>query len=193
MENGQTRSLILSTQNRTHESLCVITAGDLVVEVFEESGAKERRQTKAALAHLEKELAPLLAQPQWETIREIVPEGSIRQGEASLELRNGSQRGIYESIIWVNPGEAGMLYLKAFELTRETPLSARRLKEGSNEWVGWSENPDQQFFANSRFSIYEGDWGKPYAARFEVWFTPDSAGPDRKLMERVFKIEGWQR
>jgi hypothetical protein len=41
--------------------------------------------------------------------------------------------------------------------------------------------------------IYEGDWGKPYAARFEVWFTPDAGGPERKLAERIFKIEGWQR
>ena len=32
-----------------------------------------------------------------------------------------------------------------------------------------------------------------YAARFEVWFVPDSGRPERKLMERVFRIEGWQR
>jgi hypothetical protein len=31
------------------------------------------------------------------------------------------------------------------------------------------------------------------AKRFEIWFTPNAGGPDRKLMEKVFKIEGWQR
>ena len=41
--------------------------------------------------------------------------------------------------------------------------------------------------------ISEGDWDKPYAARFEVWFKPDSDETERKLAERVFKIEGWQR
>ena len=46
---------------------------------------------------------------------------------------------------------------------------------------------------SSKTFDYEGDWGKPYAARLEVWFTPDSGGPDRKLMEKTFKIEGWQR
>jgi hypothetical protein len=29
--------------------------------------------------------------------------------------------------------------------------------------------------------------------RFEVWFKPDSTNPERKLAERIFKIEGWQR
>lgn len=32
-----------------------------------------------------------------------------------------------------------------------------------------------------------------YPMRFEVWFKPDSTNPERKLAERIFKIEGWQR
>ena len=43
------------------------------------------------------------------------------------------------------------------------------------------------------FTIYEGDWGKPYAARFEVWFVPASGGQEKKLVEKNFKIEGWMR
>jgi hypothetical protein len=57
----------------------------------------------------------------------------------------------------------------------------------------WSADPTEKFGAKSGFTIYEGDWGKPYAARFEVWFKPDSKGPERKLAERIYKIEGWQR
>jgi hypothetical protein len=49
------------------------------------------------------------------------------------------------------------------------------------------------YSAESIFTIYEGDWGKPYAARFEVWFFPDNGGKERKLIEKNFKIEGWQR
>jgi hypothetical protein len=81
----------------------------------------------------------------------------------------------------------------AFEVTQEIPLSVDRLKERSNEWGGWSDDPGELFLSNTHFTIYEGDWGKPYAARFEVWFAPDAGGSDRKLMEKVFKIEGWQR
>ncbi len=86
-----------------------------------------------------------------------------------------------------------MIYLKAFEVTKNYPLSVDSLKEYSNEWVGWSNNPSELFFSNTNFTIYEGDWGKPYAARFEVWFVPDSGASERKLTEKVFKIEGWQR
>ncbi|MBN1343422.1 MAG: hypothetical protein JXQ73_12115 [Phycisphaerae bacterium] len=193
MDAGQTGPLRLSEGNRMHESRCLITVDPLVVELFEQSEAKERRLTKAALSFVANEISPLAAQPTWETIRRILPSDSVRQGAASFELGKSFQSGLYDSRIWVNPGEPGMLYLKAYEVTKGTPLSVDDLKERSNEWVGWSEDPGELFFSNTHFTIFEGDWGKPYAARFEVWFTPDSGGPDRKLMEKVFRIEGWQR
>ena len=190
---GETLPVELSIGNSMHESLCIISAGDLIVEVFEQSDAKERRLTKASLAHLENELAPLAAQLSWGAILTSLPPDSMRRGKPSLDLRNSYQPGIYDSIIWVNPGEPGMLYLQAFEVTKETPLSIDRLKEKSNEWVGWSDDPEVLFFSNTHFTLYEGDWGKPYATRFEVWFTPDSGGTDRKLLEKVFRIKGWQK
>ncbi len=193
MQQGQTRPLKLSVGNQMHESHCVITADDLIVEVFEQSDAKERRLTKAALAYFNEELNPLVKTQSWETIKAAVPPGSIKRGEPSFELRNSFQPGIYDSEIWINPGEPGLIYLKAFEVTHERSLSAVRLKERSNEWIGWSSDPSELFLSNTNFKIYEGDWGKPYAARLEVWFVPDSGAPERQLMDKVFKIEGWQR
>ncbi|MGD9781795.1 MAG: hypothetical protein AB7V14_06545 [Kiritimatiellia bacterium] len=183
----------LSAGNQMHESHCVVSVGDMAVEIFEQSQTKERRLTKAALAQIEAELAPLAAQPTEETLRALLPADAIRAGSPSLDLRNSFQTGIYNAHIWINPGEPGMLYLKAYEVTQGTPLSVDRLKERANEWVGWSAHPEELFLSNTHFTIYEGDWGKPYAARFEVWFAPDSGAPERKLLERIFKIEGWQR
>ena len=145
------------------------------------------------MEQIEAELASLAAQPTEETLRGSLPPGSIGIGSPSLELRNSFQSGLYDATLWINPGEPGMVYLKAFEVTQGTPLSASRLREASNEWVGWSDNPKELFLSNTHFTIYEGDWGKPYAARFEVWFIPDADAPERKLLEKVFKIEGWQR
>jgi hypothetical protein len=193
VDAGQSRSLKLSTGNQMHESRCVINAEDLVIEIFEQSETRERRLTKTALSHVAKEFSPLAKHPDWTTIRTILPAGSIRDGDPIFELWNSLQPGIYDSEIWINPGEPGMLYLRAFEVTKGTPLSVKSLKEKSNEWIGWSENPKELFFSNTNFTIYEGDWGNPYAARFEIWFCPDSGADDRKLMERIFKIEGWQR
>lgn len=190
---GESKKVILSKGNQMDESDCVIAAGNTVVEIFEQSGNPERRLTKAALSFLQAELKPLAQNPSWKTARRILSPGDIRHGKPSFEIRNSFQPGIYDSTIWVNPGEPGKVYLKAFEVTKGTPLSVERLKDDTNEFVGWSSDPEELFFSNTNFTIYEGDWGKPYAARLEVWFKPDSGGADRKLMEKVFKIEGWQR
>lgn len=193
MTRDQTKHLTLSGSNSILISHCIITVEDLTLEIFEQSDAEERRLTKAVLAYIDEELRPLTESPEWMTIRKILPTGSIKHGEPSLELRNSFQPGIYDSVIWANPGEPGMLYLKALEVTRGTALSVHELKKYSNEWIGWSDDPSELFFSNTLFTINEGDWGKPYAARFEVWFVPDSGQPERRLMEKIFKIEGWQR
>ena len=193
LQAGDTAALKLSSGNQMPQSHCVIACGKWVVEIFEQSPTPERRLTRAALEQIEAELVPLAAQPTEDVLRTCLPPDSIRAGTPAFDLQKSFQPGLYDSCIWINPGEPGMLYLKAFEVTQGTPLSAVGLKNDSNEWSGWSGNPDELFLANSHLCIGEGDWGKPYAARFEVWFVPDSGAPERKLMEKVFKIEGWQR
>jgi len=103
------------------------------------------------------------------------------------------QPGIYNLTLRLNPGESGITYLKAFEVTKGTRLSEGRLYGRSNERIGWSSNPAEKFLYENEFTIYEGDWGKPYAAQIEVWFRPDTGKSERKLIERICKIEGWQR
>jgi len=189
LKEGQTDNLILSQGNhQMYESTCVITGDEIYVEVSEQSNAKERRLTKAALAYVEKELHPLSESPSWDTIQNILHHSSIRQGNPSFKIWGSG--GDYDSQIWINPEEKGMIYLKAYEVTQNIQLSAESLKEESREWIGWSDNPNELFFSTTDFKISEGDRGKPYAARFEVWFVPDSGAAERKLMAKVFKIEG---
>lgn len=193
LEPGSASLAKLDVGNALQESWVLVRAGDWVVEVFEQSGGTERRLTKAALKFLEDELAPFAEDASWARLRASLPADAIVRGESSLDLRESFQPGIYDVFIRANPGEPGTVYLKAFEVTRGTRLSADRLTERSNERMGWSEDPAEQFFSNTHVTIYEGDWGKPYAARFELWFKPDSGGSERKLFEKVYKIEGWQR
>ncbi len=188
-----TRPVVLSEGNQMQQSHCVITSGNLVVEVFEQSVGVERRLTKAAIGYVMREMSALLDQPDEAGLRQQLPRGSIGSGPPTIELRNSFQPGIYDAYIWVNPGEAGRIYLKAFEVTEDTALSVRRLAERSNERIGWSDDDNELFFSNTHFTIYEGDWGDPYAARFEVWFAPDSGDEERMLLSRVFCIQGWQR
>jgi hypothetical protein len=196
LQPGRPAKLHVGSDNQLRQSHCTIELGAVLVEIFEQSSAPERRLTKAALAFLETEFAALLAQTAAADTAASGPTiepDTITRGEASLRLASSFQPGIYDVFIRANPGESGRVYLRAYEATRGTRLSADRLKSSTNEWIGWSADPDEQFLSNTHFTIYEGDWGQPYAARFEVWFEPGPGGSERKLLERTFRIEGWQR
>jgi hypothetical protein len=171
----------------------IIPVEDLRVELSEQSDARERRLSMAAAAELEREFKALLDVPDWGHARDILPEGSVLKGAASIELTKSFQGGLYNARIRCNPGAPGRVYLKAFEITHDDRLSEDPLATATNEWVGWSDDPAEQFLSETHFTIYEGDWGQYYGARFEVWFEPDDHSGERKLLERNFKIEGWMR
>lgn len=113
--------------------------------------------------------------------------------EMDFQLYNSFQPGLYEYDFWVPQIEPGTIYLKAYEVTQEYALSTDRLPKHSAIAI---DNPTEKivkFSTTSHFTIYEGDWGKPYAARFEVWFKPENGSPERKLMSKIYKVEGWMR
>lgn len=189
---------VISSDNNLNESRVMIECGGVWVEIFEQSDNLERRVTKATVNALENEFSDFLRNPEKAVAaaRAKSRELAVRlagKGDQPFRLINGMQPGMYGVVYSLNPGEPGSVYLKAFEVTKGTPLSVDRLKSKSETRMTWSKNPSEKFGAKAGFTIYEGDWGKPYAARFEVWFKPDSGKPERKLAERVFKIEGWQR
>lgn len=103
------------------------------------------------------------------------------------------QPGIYSYELWLGKTEPGEVYLKAYEVTHEDPLSAASVKKYSRIPVENGQDSVIRFNSPSDFNIDEGDWGDPYAARFEVWFKAEGKDQDRKLTEKVFEIEGWQR
>ena len=188
----------MSRGNNLNESRVMIECGGVWVEIFEQSGKPERRVTKATITVLEKEFSDFEADPEAAVARVRVRSRDLASRLADkdghpIRLLTGMQPGIYGVAYSLNPGEPGSVYLKAFEVTKGTPLSVDRLKGASETRMTWSTEPTERFGAKAGFTIYEGDWGKPYAARFEVWFKPDSGGTQRKLAERIFKIEGWQR
>lgn len=165
--------------------------GGALVDIYDQSRFPGRQMTAKALELSEQEFARLLAQP--EKWRELLPPDSVRRGPPDLVLRDGMQGGIYEAAVWCNPGAQGTIYLKAFALADGARLSAARLRASSNCLPGWSDDPAEQFFSAMHFTIYEGDWGHFYSARFEVWFQPADGGQKRKLFEKNYQIQGWQR
>ena len=117
----------------------------------------------------------------------------ITKTTTDLQLYKSFQPGLYEYDFWTGRIENGTIYLKAYEITQEYALSTNRLRERSSVKIYNKTDSIVKFGTKTDFTIYEGDWGKPYAARFEVWFKPDNDDEERKLFEKNYKIEGWMR
>ncbi len=107
----------------------------------------------------------------------------------TLEIKNGSQPGIYEYYFWYKPTDKGELYLKVSEITQNIPLSEQQIKDKSLMEV--KPNHSLQLF-HKEFTIYEGDWGQFYGSKISVYFKPDNK-PEQKLIGKKYIVEGWMR
>ena len=165
-------------------SYLVVEDGELAVEIYDEAKTRDRALTALALKLIDEDLGRA------ERGERQPPSGVPSPG---LELTRGFQGGLYLVTAEVNPGEPGTVYLRAFEHVRNTRLSESRLTARSRATIGWSKDPSELFHYEADITIYEGDWGVYYPGRFELWFEPASGAPERKLVEDVFRIEGWQR
>lgn len=110
-----------------------------------------------------------------------------------FQLYNSFQPGLYEFDFWTAKIENGTIYLKAFEITQNKQLSSNEMIQKSSLKVFNPSDSIKKFSSKDDFTIYEGDWGQPYAARFEVWFKPENGKAERKLFSKNYKIEGWMR
>lgn len=117
--------------------------------------------------------------------------GSTRQGPSSIHLHDNAWIPGYTIHAYVNPGENGQIYLKAFEATKNTPLDADYLPQSSRRSAAWLGNRETQYLYQSEFFVGEGGWNNSYPVRLELWFTPSSGGPERKLIEKTFLVSGW--
>jgi hypothetical protein len=122
-----------------------------------------------------------------DSIKNVMP---LKQ---DFQLYTSVQPGIFDFDAWIRPKQKGTLFLKAFEVTAEDQLSSERLREQSEVKVDLIIDSLVVFRTEKSFTIYEGDWGEPYAARFELWFKPENNKQEVRLLEKVFKIESWQR
>ena len=125
------------------------------------------------------------------SISGILPEPKkyVPPQTSDFKLINGMQGGIYHYQATVNPGEDGEVYLRAYEVTKGTRLSAARIKQRTIEKVAGVG--EKIIGIGKEFTIYEGDWDKYYAARIEIWFIPANGGKPRKLKEKLFRVQGW--
>ncbi len=114
-----------------------------------------------------------------------------------LQIWNGGQGGIYEYDFYYGALPAGEISLRCYEATKDIRLSAKtawgdRIYESSKVAID-STSSFSKLVNKQIFTIYEGDWGDYYAARIEVWHKDAKTGQETKLMEKVYRVEGWER
>ncbi len=177
---GEEVEVELDHDNQMYESHLMIKGEGFHIEFLEQSPLTERSLTLLAIDYL----GSMVDDESWKI-------GVPSEEKPDLFLVNGFQGGIYDLQYWINPGEPGYTYLKAFEITKNTPLSADRMKWVTKERAGWSNNPSETFYGNSHFTIYEGNWGEYYGARVELWFQPLDGKPERLLMKKNYRVQGW--
>jgi len=109
-----------------------------------------------------------------------------------LQIWNGFQGGIYNYDFYYPSLPAGDIFLRCYEVTGNIPLSKERIMESSTVSIE-STHSFSQVVDKKEFTVYEGDWGDYYAARIEVWHRDAKTGEEKKLMDKVYRVEGWMR
>ena len=110
----------------------------------------------------------------------------------SLQIWNDSEGGRYLYDFSFPALPAGTLFLKCYEVGDNIPLSEDVMRRNTS--VSCSATKSFTKLVEKReFVIYEGDWGDYYAVRVEVWHRDSATRKEVKLMEKVYRMEGWMR
>ncbi len=103
----------------------------------------------------------------------------------------GTGYGGYDFYMWHKPTEKGEIYIKAFETTKNQRLSERKLTNRTKNTIS-ELSDDYKLFTGSTV-IDEGTFEKYYPVRFELWFKSAEDGTEKKLIEKSYLIDGWDR
>lgn len=114
------------------------------------------------------------------------------KSETYLQLWNDFQGGLYCYDFYYPSLPSGDIFLRAYEVTKNIPLHLERLEPRSTVSID-STATFSQLVDNKKFTLYYGDWGDFYAARFEVWHRNAVTGEETKLLEKIYRVEGWMR
>ena len=191
--SGERVNIETNAWEEDEREIDIVCKGDtLALNVIEYGPCCTCRLMQAAFDFTENEFRRLAIAGDWVGAKDLLPAGSIKRGPPELRIFRDLV-GRYRLETWVNPGEKGKIRLKGFEVTKEIPLTVRGRGTFRAEHIGWSEDPEEKFYASFAFGFYEYSETNDFAVRFEVWFVPANGGPERKLVERVFRVKGKER
>ena len=189
MSGERVEFMAKQTDDNDREITVVCQGTNLSMVVTEYGPRGPSRLMQPTFNFLQQEFENLAAAGNWERAKDLLPEGSMRRSAAELKVFTDLVGNLsYEA--WVNPGEKGKVYLKAFEVTKNISLTLKGVGGAPIEYVGWSDDPEEKFYASDDFGFHEYSEENDFAVRLEMWFIPANGGLERKLIERVFRVKG---
>jgi len=97
----------------------------------------------------------------------------------------------YDFYMWHKPTEKGNLFIKAFELTQNIRLSEWKLNNRTRNEITELDNNYKLYVGNT--VIDEGTFANFYPVKFELWFRQKNTKVEKKLTEKNYVIDGWDR
>ena len=108
-----------------------------------------------------------------------------------LQIWNDFQGGMYLFDFYHPALDDGTIFLRFFEVSENIELAGHDLRGKTSVEIA-NHSCFGQIANKQEFTIYAGDWGDYYAVRVEVWHEPTQGKPS-KLMQKVYRMEGWMR
>ncbi|MDA3838252.1 MAG: hypothetical protein PF574_04645 [Candidatus Delongbacteria bacterium] len=157
--------------SRNLNSAMIIKGNGIDIFIRESSKDKERKFTQKTIYELNDLLKKLLNS---ETAKdrgfdpELMPRGAVIKSNKSEIVMDGSS-GYYNFKGYVNPGEKGYVYLRAYNPNDKTKdLINDYFKKSSIEYTGWSDDPNEKFSFDILDCIQSSTLKQK--AVIEVWF-----------------------
>ena len=188
-ESAELESIVPDEDDFNDWQIMCGTGTNITLVVSEHASFKMSRVMQPIFDFTQDEFRAVRQSRNWETAKGLLPEGSIRKGMSAVDVYEDEPGGYFYRA-WINPMESGSAYLRVYDIINETLLSQELIKQVSEEYAGWSDDPVEKFCVGSPFCIVERCPAESYVIRVEVWFIPASGGPERKLVERVFRVKG---
>ena len=99
--------------------------------------------------------------------------------------------GCFAYTFYYHALQAGDIFLRCYEVGTNDPLSADKIEQSSLS-PAQAENAFCCQVRDKHFVIYEGAPMQYYVARFEVWYRSADTHQEIKLLDKLYRVDGYE-
>lgn len=117
-------------------------------------------------------------------------EPKTKNGKRLFDCLSTGKKARFREVLNPNKNdwkELTRIFVKGFEAVTDFPLSIRRAT------IPVQGHDDFGKVGTGEFTLYTGIWDEPYAVRLELWHEDSESKSEKKLTEKIYRLEGWMR